>query len=145
MYAICMIFIWPVLGCKLLGFFINLKAFVNSKEIANQRPSPLFILYECKRLYFRDTDILKLRDHTGFEKDSTNRINAIHDDEEEDKSDSEKMPNPLEVRFPFFFHYSVQSVFLLRTGIHNPYLCARGQCHQHPSVIYYVAPYLCDR
>lgn len=44
---------------------------------------------------FRDTDILKLRDHSGYEKESTNRINAIHDDEEEDKY----VPNPLEVRF----------------------------------------------
>lgn len=72
----------------------------------------VFILYECKRLCFRDTDILKLREHTAYEKDSTNRINAIHDDEEEDKSDSEKMPNPLEVRFSsflFHFHEDTQS------------------------------------
>lgn len=50
-----------------------------------------------KTVIYRDTDVLKLKDHTGYDKDSTNRINSILDSSDDDKLDSEKIPHPLEV------------------------------------------------
>lgn len=44
----------------------------------------------------RGTDILKLKDHTGYDKDSTNRINSIRDDD--DKTELGRLPHSMEVR-----------------------------------------------
>lgn len=49
-------------------------------------------------LIFRDTDVLKLKDHSGYEKENSNRINSI------EKSD-EKLPGPLEVSDTYINRY----------------------------------------
>lgn len=49
-------------------------------------------------LIFRDTDVLKLKDHSGYEKENSNRLNSI------EKSD-EKLPGPLEVSDTYINRY----------------------------------------